>query len=327
MDGEAVYIESYVKYEGAGRFDGIHTIPDCLKHYAETLGDREAMVFAEPDDGGRRVVTWTDIYEKSNAVARSLIHLGVRKGELIAVNIRSCPEWLFLVYGAMAAGAIPVGISFTYTNGSDLIAMMNKLETCCLLALDPGCDSANWEIVKHLTESYSSDGRMVSNNMPSLRYLIVHEGMGDTVLMQGAKTLEELISEDNSSVTLPDIDENDLAVLLQTSGSTGVPKLVAHTHKSILAIRELSTMVFLDTSVIQYNDRPFTWIGGFPISPLIGQKRVTVSGLSSKSRDNVASVIDTVCRERCTSLTVLPPMLHALIRRQVRQLFKIIMVF
>ncbi|XP_045163438.2 putative acyl-CoA synthetase YngI [Mercenaria mercenaria] len=306
--------KSYFKVEGTPHGDGPHNIPDCIKRLAESHGENEAFVFAD-HGGGRQGVTFAEIYKKCVEVARSLIQLGVKKGELVAINVRSCPEWLYFAFGIMFAGAVPVSISFTYKDGSDLIALMEKLKTCCLLALDPGEDGWNWEIVKNLLDSYHPDGTASSRKLPSLRYIIGHEVV-NTKQMHGVKTIQELIDGGKSTVTFPALDADDLAFLVQTSGSTGVPKLVAHTHRSIMSVLQLTSFGILDSSVVQYNDRPFTWIGGFPLSIMSGQKRVTVSGFSPKPKNRVACVIDIVQREKCTLLTALPPMLHELICTQ-----------
>lgn len=67
---------SHVKVECEEFQDGIKTIGDCLKFYADTLGDAEAIVFASCDTEGRVAITWNDVYYKSCIVARSLIKLG-----------------------------------------------------------------------------------------------------------------------------------------------------------------------------------------------------------------------------------------------------------
>lgn len=57
--------------------DNLKTISDCLKHYAETLQDRDAIIFAAQIAGGiRKTVTWKELYDKSVRVAKSLIALG-----------------------------------------------------------------------------------------------------------------------------------------------------------------------------------------------------------------------------------------------------------
>ena len=53
------------------------TIPDCLRYYSETKTDSEAFIFAHAD-GSREAVTFKDIYENANVMAKKFIKLGVK---------------------------------------------------------------------------------------------------------------------------------------------------------------------------------------------------------------------------------------------------------
>ncbi|XP_045176113.1 acetyl-coenzyme A synthetase-like [Mercenaria mercenaria] len=166
-----MFTKSYIKTDRPP-FELKHrTIPEVLEHYSETKGDGEAIIFVSTDRS-RDVVTWSELYQKSCKVAKSLINLGIRKQEIVAVKLRCCPEWLFATYGAMMAGAIPVSITFTYTDGSDLIAMMEKLKKCSLLVLDPGLESINWNILRTLLDEYKVDSKVRSKKMPYFRHFM-----------------------------------------------------------------------------------------------------------------------------------------------------------
>lgn len=68
--------ESYVGVKCEDYVDDVKTITDCLKHYAEKLGDSDAVVFAAYDEIKRTAISWNDIYKNSLKIARSLIALG-----------------------------------------------------------------------------------------------------------------------------------------------------------------------------------------------------------------------------------------------------------
>ena len=52
--------------------------------------------------------------------------------------------------------------------------------------------------------------------------------------MNGFKFLEDLVGEGSDNYQWPDLDEDDAAVLCYTSGTTGNPKGVLYSHKSIV---------------------------------------------------------------------------------------------
>lgn len=205
-------------------------------------------------------------------------------------------------------------LSFTYSDGSDLTALMKKLETCSLLAFDPGENDAKWNIVKSLTDGYSRDGKVSSNKMPYLRYLIGHGFSDESV---GLKMLQELILLEPPNVPLPSLNPDSVAVVFLTSGSTGLPKLVAHSHTSLMAIRRLLDRTLVDTN-LYLNDRPFNWMGGFPISALFGQTRVTVSEFGEAPENQLSRLLEIIVEEKCNFLMALPSRLQALLDYKVR---------
>lgn len=243
----------------------------------------------------------------------------MKRGEIVAVNIRPCPEWLFMVFGSVLAGAVPVGIVFTYTDGSDLIAMMKKLGKCSLLALDSDEDGNNWEIVNKLVDDYSVDGHVSSTAMPNLRYLVGHNCKDG---ISGIKTVDDLLAVEINGVQLPELAEDEPAILFQTSGSTGVPKLAAHTHASLMSYRRTSGYEYFSNQHRSFNNRPFNWIGGFPISVLLGQTRVAMSGMGEAPKDQLSRIIEIIAEENVTCAFVLPPHVLAIADRQVSSVTK-----
>ena len=71
--------ESHVVVDCEEDAEGVSTITECLKHYADILGDAEAMVFtSSSQEEPRRAISWNDVYYKSAAAARAFIQLGIR---------------------------------------------------------------------------------------------------------------------------------------------------------------------------------------------------------------------------------------------------------
>ena len=311
------YSKCEIKSICAESDNDLNTIPDLLRFHSENRPDGEAIIFAHTD-GSREVVTFRDVFDHSNNMAKSFIQLGVKKDEIVAVNLRSCPEWLYAVFGAMMAGARPISMSFTYTDGSDVIAMMKKLQKCSTMVLDPGVVEANWRIFNKLVSYFDNKGNVTSEKMPFLRYLIGHNRPD---IDKGVLALTEMLAWQNTEVVLPVLDPTDIAMLLQTSGSTGIPKVVTHTHASFLSatgcLSSGDPTGMLTPEGKHFNDRPFAWVGGFPGTIITGQTRVTRSGLCEVPDDEVGFIINVVKRESCTVMSALPSLLRSLMDRQV----------
>ena len=290
------------------------TIPDCLYYQYIHQPTREALVFIDTD-GCRTAITYGELYHKAETVAKSYASLGIKKGEIIAVCLRNCPEWLYVTFGAMMAGAIPIGLTFTYADGSDVVSMMEKLKTCSAIVLDPVTDKANWNVFTKLISSFDDDGHVSSNPMPYLRYLICRSAPEES---DKALTVEDMMGWKHPDISLPHLVPEDIACLFQTSGSTGSPKACAHTHKSTVS----SVLGFLDNKpdykVIMYSDQPFRSMAGFPWNVIAGETRVTRFGLSLPPKDMVSFLFDVATREQCTLVGATPPLFSKLLDRWVR---------
>lgn len=312
---EELLSHSYVKIDGPPLTLKLKTIPECLKYYAETDAEGESVVFAAPS-GVRQTVTWSQLYRHSCTVARSLLTLGIRRHEVVAINVRSCPDWLYATFGAMLAGAIPASVSFTYKDGSDLTALMEKMKNCSLLIVDPGLNNINVDILGSLLNECHADGSVMSKRMPYLRYLVGIAFDGNQHPLQ-VKSFQDLLREQHTDIVLPKINEDDISGLFQTSGSTGLPKLVAHTHITAMKAAGGGVYEMLSNKYILFNDRPFNWGGGYPLSIFTGQTRVTFNGFCELPNDRISFMIDVIEKERCSMVFALPSLMHELIKRQV----------
>ncbi|XP_052819803.1 long-chain-fatty-acid--CoA ligase FadD13-like [Mya arenaria] len=313
MGSTEKYTESYRRVECEEEDLGLRTVGDCMKYFAEVQGNKYAVIFGATVEADRETVTWLELYENSCVFAKALINLGIKRDEIVGINIRPCPEWLYVTFGCMLAGIKAVGLAFTYTDGSDLIAMMNKLKTCSMLVLDPGASGENWKIVQRLLDAYSKTGRATSSKMSSVRFLLGHRF---PTYESKVRSLQEVMANAPTDIEIPKyVSPDDIAFLFQTSGSTGLPKLVAHTHASMLGIGRMKGSNWLRRDAVLFNDRPFNWIGGFPISVFCGNTRVAISGFTELGTDRLSAVIEIITRERCTVALGLPPMIHALIKQ------------
>ena len=294
--------------------ENLTTIADCLKRNAALTPDRDAVVFVS-GDGHRIAVSFKEVYEKSRHFANNLIAIGVKQSEYVAISLRTCPAWLFVFFGVMFARARPINIAFTYQDGSDVVAMVEKLRTCAAIVLDPGENDETWNIFKGLVTNFERSGYVESDKLSYMRYLICSQPPKNEHKLL---TLSDLMISEHVSTELPDILPDDVFALFQTSGSTGTPKAVVHSHRSFIpAAVSWVDALWMDADSIYFNDRPFGWGGGFPSTVITGQTRVTRLETSCSPEDYVSWVFETIKKERCTHMYALPLSFHSLLERQV----------
>ena len=178
------------------------TFPELFAISAARYPDRPCMTIYDPD---RLSLNYAETFTKIEAVARKLAALGVKKGDKIAVTGKNSPEWAIAYLGVLFAGATVVPIDYQLKNE----------ETDNLLAAS---DSRMLFVDEEKHERYASTpGKLEA-------VFSLKKGLGTYVY-----TL------DGPAAQIDKAHENDLAAILFTSGTTGVPKGVMLTHKNFIS--------------------------------------------------------------------------------------------
>src|SRR6266581_4154514 len=85
------------------------TLPRLLVAQAGRLG-RHKVALREKRYGIWQEVTWERYAAQVRAVCLGLVHLGLERGDKVAVISGNRPAWLYVELAAQSAGAIPLGI-------------------------------------------------------------------------------------------------------------------------------------------------------------------------------------------------------------------------
>ena len=151
--------------------------------------------------------TFAQFNNRVNKVVNALAHLGVNKGDRIAVLADDCPFYPEIWWAAAKSGIVMVPLIRTLV-GEDLIYIINNSQPNTLFYGD----------------NYSE---LVNSVRPQL----------ETVnnFIDGVKSYENLVSSQPPEEPKTELDEDDLFCITYTGGTTGLPKGVMLTHKNILA--------------------------------------------------------------------------------------------
>mgnify|MGYP002408943244 FL=1 len=162
----------------------------------------------------RREMTWKVFDEKANRFANLLLRRGIRKGDKVAILLMNCLEWLPIYFGILKAGAVAVPLNFRYT--AEEIKYCLELSDTTALIFGP-------EFI----------GRMetIRDQIPQVR-LLLFAGENRPLFAESYDRLTaNCCSEDPRT---PITDEDDAAIYF-SSGTTGFPKAILHTHGSLLS--------------------------------------------------------------------------------------------
>jgi long-chain acyl-CoA synthetase len=106
------------------------TVPlhGLLEQTAERYPERVATVFF----GAK--LSYRALNEAANRFAHALLHLGLQRGERVALMLPNCPQFLIAFYGALKAGAVVSAVNPLYTP-RELEYQLNDAEVTTLVTL------------------------------------------------------------------------------------------------------------------------------------------------------------------------------------------------
>ena len=196
------------------------------------LARRHADKTAIIDDAGHW--SYLQFGSRINRLGNALLGLGLVTGDRVALLAPDIREYLEADYGMMAAGLVRVPLGPRLTR-NELIALMRHAGVRA--------------VVSHASFAEKIAG--LSAEIESLGAIITIGGSRD-----GTLDYETLLAA-ASDGALPEGDENDLAALNFSGGTTGAPKATMIRHRNLMAVTQNTIQGFeIDPEAIFLNVRP-----------------------------------------------------------------------
>ena len=202
----------------AGHWPG-RTITDYLDDAAAATPDRVAFI------DSRRRVTYAQLRADVDRCALGLVELGVGPGDVVSFQLPNWIEWIVVHYAASRIGAI----------SNPLIPIYRERELAFMLGL------ARSKVVVVPASFRGFDyPRMVEKlraDLPELAHVLVVDGVAGQGTGSWADFAATPWEERRDPAQLADLrpDPDDVTLLIFTSGTTGEPKGVLHTHNTVVA--------------------------------------------------------------------------------------------
>lgn len=190
-------------------------------------------------------INYQEAGERVNKLANALLKEGVKKGDKVAVYLPNSPEYIISYLAVFSLGAACVPLDPRLTN-EELIGVLNHSE-------------ASIFITKPL-EGLASAG--LAEKVPALRNIIRCFTNEKDDFLNFARIMQE---ESNREPNV-NAEEESLAVLYYTSGTTGKPKAVMSNYRSLDNATQTARYVGLDEESMgdaEICALPFSHLGGF----------------------------------------------------------------
>ncbi|RJO78885.1 2,3-dihydroxybenzoate-AMP ligase [Nocardia panacis] len=156
-----------------------------------------------------RAHSYAEIDGAADRMAHGLLALGIAPGDRVVVQLPNVPEFLTVLFGLLRAGIIPV-LTLPAHRRAEIEHLAELSGAVAYIAADRVGDF-----------DYRALAAEVRAAVPTLRHILV---LGDP----GPFTALNSVPREGGS--LPEVDASDIALLLVSGGTTGLPKLIARTH-------------------------------------------------------------------------------------------------
>lgn len=200
--------EDAERYRAAGYWTG-ENFAQFLSRRARAHGSRTAVV----DDRTR--LSYAELDEQAARVAHGMRRLGIGTGDRVLLQLPNRAEFLLTWFALMKLGAVPVHTQPGHRS-SEIIHLARLSEAVAYVIPD-----------RHANFDHQQLAAAAQEASPALKHVIV---VGRPDPAAGFTAFDDLLAEPADGLPEPATRGEDLALLLLSGGTTGLPKLIPRTH-------------------------------------------------------------------------------------------------
>lgn len=245
---------------------------------------------------GERHCAWHEFSAQVYRLARGLNDMGINRGDRVAVVMDNGIEMAVSLFSIMAAGAVSVPVNLTVSDS----ALSSMLQ-----------DSAARAVIATFSQTARLEALLEREPIEGITSITTGTAPASWI------SWKELMSSTSSSGHLPRLTDDDVMNIIYSSGTTGQPKGIVHTHRGrldwaydlALALRYREGAVTLVTIGLYSN---ISWVS-ILCTLLVGGTLVIETGF------NAESALDAIEKHRVTNASMVPVQYQRLAAAQQRQ--------
>lgn len=275
------------------------TLGEVLQETSRKFPDHTAFIFLD------QKWTYREFNELASKMANALFDLGLTSGDTVGLYLPNSPQFLIAYYGILRAGMIAVPINPMLT-GEDLAFIIKDAQLKAVIS--------PVEAVTTLEQAKTADLQIISTALTG------QLDPASNPPTPGVLALEALLANAANVVPEVGIDQNAIANLQYTGGTTGRSKGAVLTHANLLA----NAVQFRDWFKNVYTDGDGRFLGVIPffhiygLTTTINSPILTGSAIILHSRFDINEIMQSINKYKPNLFMGVPAMYAAIAMRDSR---------
>ena len=226
-------------------------------HVHNGLGNKTALIYDSPLANSQQKLTYAEMLEKVSILAGAILKSGVSKGDRVIIYMPMVPEAVIAMLACSRIGAVH-SVVFGGFAANELASRVDDSEAKLILTASCGIEPGR--IIKYIP--LISEALKISNHKPEKIVVLQREQL-NVELDENFIEWNDF-KKDASAVPCAEIDSNDPAYILYTSGTTGTPKgIVRDTAGHIVALKWTMKNIYnINPDDVWWSASDIGWIVG-----------------------------------------------------------------
>ena len=207
----------------------INIVHNCLDKHANSKRKDNIAIIWENETGDVRKLTYAELFKEVNKFSNALKDLGIKKGDRIGIYMPMVLETVIAFLGAIKIGAISIPI-FSGFGGHALAQRLDIAGAKVLITADGSIRRGKTVFIKKEVDK-------AIGSVSSIEHVIVYKRLGINTHMNESKDIwwNDIVSKQSDICKTEQMDSEENAMIIFSSGTTGKPKGTVHTHGGALA--------------------------------------------------------------------------------------------